>query len=184
MNCVEIRHVSEIKNMFCSHCLTPWFGFSIKFVYSHRPNLKAKANLLQKSLLSMSISLVRWFAFGFGSVNIPVNKNAWMRTVRCSGHTPCHAPPSPPSTLTLPRMPDTMHATCHACPLPCTPPAMHAPCHACPLPCMPPAMHAPCHACPLLCMLPCPHHANLPRGQNSWHMLVKTLPFHNYWCGR
>ena len=23
-----------------------------------------------------------------------------------------------------------------------------------------------------------------PRGQNSWHMLVKTLPFCNYCCGR
>ena len=32
---------------------------------------------------------------------------------------------------------------------------------------------------------PCPVHAGInPPGQNSWHTLVKALPFCNYCCGR
>ena len=80
--------------------------------------------------------------------------------------------------------------SCHACPLPHTcPPAMHAPCHAGPTTC-PPAMQAPVtHACsPATHTLPYhahipPCHACPPCEQNSWHMLVKTLPCHNFVVG-
>ena len=75
------------------------------------------------------------------------------------------------------------HVSWHACPLPCTPP-----CHTCPpLPHTPPfAMHTPplqCmplhHACPLC--YTCPTHLC---GQKELYMLVKTLSFRNYCCGR
>ena len=64
-----------------------------------------------------------------------------------------------------------VHAT-HATPHHTHPPVMHAPCHACPLPCMPPAMHAPCHTSP-----------PSPRRQNSWHTLLKILPYLNFVAG-
>ena len=54
---------------------------------------------------------------------------------------------------------------------PCTPPAMHA---------CSPATHAPHHAHPLPHMPPC--HA-CPPGQNSWHTLLKILPFPNFVLG-
>ena len=88
-------------------------------------------------------------------------------------HAPSHAHPL--AMHPLPHMPPTTtHPPHHAHPLPCMPPAMytpamHAPCNACPLPCMSPAMHV-----PLPCMPPPPHMP--PRGQNSWHTLLKILP--------
>ena len=66
---------------------------------------------------------------------------------------------------TLPFMPPAMHT-----PLPCMPPATHAP-----LPCTPPCHACPHHAGPLPCMS---HH-----GQNSWYMLLKTLPSRNLVVG-
>ena len=104
-----------------------------------------------------------------------------MHTVHCSGCLSCHAyslPCIPPYAS-----PPTTHASA----------AMHAPHHTYPtLACMPPFRNACppslCHAYqPLPHMPSSPHtpHPLLPhmspsRGQNSWHMLVKTLPFHNY----
>ena len=84
-----------------------------------------------------------------------------------------------------------MHTTCCNCRFSChaNSPAMHAsPCHthppgthaSSPLPCAPPITHAPtrhtCHAWPPAMYTP-------PRGQNSWHTLVKTLPCRNFVAG-
>ena len=97
-----------------------------------------------------------------------------MRTVRCTGRLSCHAcPPAmhiplphtpyhtcPPPHTTLPSMPPVMH-TLGTLALPCTPPTTHSPAMR-----ASPAMHP------------------YPSGQKEWHTLVKTLPFHNYCCGR
>ena len=90
-----------------------------------------------------------------------------MRTVRCSGRLSCHACPLPAT-----HAPTAMHVSLPCMTPPHTPPATYAP-----LPCIPPLPHMP----PPPHMPPCHAH---PPGQNSWHTLVKTLPFRNYCCGR
>ena len=79
-----------------------------------------------------------------------------MRTIRSSGRLSWHCHPP------------AMHA-----PLPCMPDAMHSPfqprlfaMHALP------ATYAPCH--------PCPPAMHAPRGQNSWHTLLKILSCANF----
>ena len=107
--------------------------------------------------------------------------------------TVCHACPSathtrlshmpPPMHAPLPQMPLPWHTPCHACPS-----ATHTPCQACPPPpYMPPPhmppMHTPWHAYPHHHACPPAMHAPSPRGQNSWHMLLKILPCPNFVAG-